>query len=161
MAPAIGDPIMAANPWNNIKIPNALVNFSIPMRSTAMIERNAEKQATKKRDAVREKRRRVINLSTYYIFSKTFQKINHLPIANPKIAEYVNWTAGVMIIPLNMVARPPTVIATLLSILASTLSNELIKPQNIRATVFEIPITDIVSVAKFSSIPLSFALFAK
>lgn len=149
MAPAIGDPIMAANPWNNIKMPNALVNFSIPMRSTAMIERNAEKQATTKRDNYQS------------VDRKPIQKINHLPIANPKITEYVNWTVGVIISPLNMVARPPTVIATLLSILASTLSNELIKPQNIRATVFEIPITDIVSVAKFLSIPLSLALSAK
>lgn len=44
-APAIGAPITAANPWNNINIPNALVSFSIPIKSTAIIERNAEKQA--------------------------------------------------------------------------------------------------------------------
>lgn len=43
--PAIGAPIAAANPWNNIKIPKAFVNRSNPIKSTTKIERSAEKQA--------------------------------------------------------------------------------------------------------------------
>lgn len=39
---------MAANPWNIIRMPNAFVNFSSPIRSTAISERSAEKQAADK-----------------------------------------------------------------------------------------------------------------
>lgn len=56
-----------------------------------------------------------------------------------------------------MVATPPIVIATLLSKLASTLSNELRKPHNIRANVFEMPIAEMVNAAKSFSIPPSVA----
>lgn len=45
--PAIGPPIAAANPWNNIKIPKEFVNRSNPIKSTTKIERRAEKQAEK------------------------------------------------------------------------------------------------------------------
>lgn len=41
----MGEPITAASPWNSIKIPNALVSFSRPIRSTAISERSAEKNA--------------------------------------------------------------------------------------------------------------------
>lgn len=45
--PAIGAPIAAAIPWNRHRIPNALVSFSRPIRSTTRIERSAEKHAAK------------------------------------------------------------------------------------------------------------------
>lgn len=38
----------AAIPWKSIKIPKALVSFSKPRKSTTIIERRAEKQATGK-----------------------------------------------------------------------------------------------------------------
>lgn len=46
---AIGPPITAANPWNNIKIPKAFVSFSKPIKSTAIIDLSAEKQAESER----------------------------------------------------------------------------------------------------------------
>lgn len=41
----MGAPMAAASPWNNIKIPNAFVSFSKPIKSTAIKDRSAEKQA--------------------------------------------------------------------------------------------------------------------
>lgn len=58
-----------------------------------------------------------------------------------------------MVNPLIIVATPPNVMATLLSNMASTLSNELKKPHTIRAMVFATPIADTMAVADPLSIP--------
>lgn len=46
--PAIGEPMAAAKPWNKSKNPNAFVNFSSPINSTAMMERNEAQKAKHK-----------------------------------------------------------------------------------------------------------------
>lgn len=45
--PAIGAPTIAANPWNIIRRPKALVSFSNPIISTTMMDLSDAKQAEK------------------------------------------------------------------------------------------------------------------
>lgn len=48
----MGAPIIAAKPWNSIRMPKALVSFSKPIKSTTKIERSPEKQAEEKENTI-------------------------------------------------------------------------------------------------------------